>query len=321
MIRRQELKPTTLKTSLMMHRKQHWRDAAAIEATGAAFGDEKGEATPSHGGVPLALEEGSQCPELTARLTNSTQIQSSPASTHNAPNTNMEEAAEVDPNKVHVTISAELLADLRSQCDIKASVSLLGRIQGKHPWLQALTTWARENLHPSLVLLLLQENNIFEVTFETPGGRIHALNQADLLCETAAIFFSSWRPHFDARAPRDTEKLDHPVWMQVANMCQVLRGDTFLHTIGENIGQVISIDNSEAYKAKLFGPRIRLLVKDIDNLPHTVVLPKLDGEGKIEYALEFSGLPNQCGSVELETTRFAIVRKKVVQPPKTTTKL
>lgn len=121
------------------------------------------------------------------------------------------------------------------------------------------------------------------------------MNQADLTCESAAIFFSSWRPHFDASASQGTEKLDHPVWMQVVNLCQVLRDDTFLHTIGEQIGQVISIDNSEAYRAKLFGPRIRLLVRDLDTLPHTVILPRLDGEGTIEYALEFSGLPNQCG--------------------------
>lgn len=75
------------------------------------------------------------------------------------------------------------------------------------------------------------------------------------------------------------------------DLCQVLREDTFLHTIGAQIGQV----NSEAYKVKLFGPRIRLLVRNLHELPHTVVVPRLDGEGTVEYALEFSGLPNQCG--------------------------
>ena len=79
------------------------------------------------------------------------------------------------------------------------------------------------------------------------------------------------------------------------NLSQVLREDIFLQTIGEQIGQVISIDNSEAYRAKLFGPRIRLLVKDLDDLPLSIILPRSDGKGTIEYALEFSGLPNQCG--------------------------
>jgi hypothetical protein len=83
--------------------------------------------------------------------------------------------------------------------------------------------------------------------------------------------------------------------MQIVNLCQVLRNDAILYAIGNQFGQVISIDSSEAYRAKLFGPRIRLLVQDIDNLPHTIAIPRLDNEGTIDYPLEFSGLPSQCG--------------------------
>ena len=121
------------------------------------------------------------------------------------------------------------------------------------------------------------------------------MKQSDLTCEAATIFFSSWRPHFHSRTPHARDNLDFPVWVQIVNLCQVLREDTFLRTIGEQIGQVIHIDNSDAYKAKLFGPRIRLLTKDLNNLPQTVVIPRLDGEGMVEYELEFSGLPHQCG--------------------------
>lgn len=79
------------------------------------------------------------------------------------------------------------------------------------------------------------------------------------------------------------------------DLCQILREESFLRTIGGHIGQVIAVDNSEAYRAKLFGPRIRILVRDLDNLPKTVVLPRLDEEGVVEYNLEYSGLPHQCG--------------------------
>ena len=79
------------------------------------------------------------------------------------------------------------------------------------------------------------------------------------------------------------------------DLCQILREETFLRTIGGHIGQVIAVDNSDAYRAKLFGPRIRILVRDLDKLPRTVVLPRLDGEGVVEYDLEYSGMPNQCG--------------------------
>lgn len=200
-----------------------------------------------------------------------------------------------EPRKLIANILEEILATLRSTCAAKAEVSLLGRIHGKHPGLKALTAWARDTLHPSLSFLSLKTHNLFEVAFTHPEGRIHALTQADLLCETATIFFSSWRPHFDSKVPQAEESLDHPVWVQIVDLCQVLREEPFLKLIGEQIGQVISIDNSEAYRSKLFGPRIRLLVQDLQRLPQMVVIPRLDGEGIVEYSLEYSGLPNQCG--------------------------
>ena len=197
--------------------------------------------------------------------------------------------------KLIANIPEDILASLRSTCAAKAEVSLLGRIHGKHPGLKALTAWARDTLHSSLSFLSLKNNNLFEVTFSHPEGRIHALTQADLVCDTATIFFSSWRPHFDSKAPQAEESLDHPVWVQIVDLCQVLREEPFLKIIGEQIGQVVSIDNSEAYRSKLFGPRIRLLVQDLQRLPQTVVIPRLDGEGTVEYTLEYSGLPHQCG--------------------------
>lgn len=199
------------------------------------------------------------------------------------------------PRKLIASIPEAVLASLRSTCAAKAEVSLLGRVLGKHPGLKALTAWAGATLHSSFSLLSLKTNNLFEVTFSHPEGRIHALTQVDLVCDTAAIFFSSLRPHFDPTAPQAEESLDYPVWVQIVDLCQILREDFFLKIIGEQIGHVISIDNSEAYRAKLFGPRIRLLVRDIHQLPQTVVIPRLDGEGTVEYQLEFSGLPKQCG--------------------------
>lgn len=80
-----------------------------------------------------------------------------------------------ESHKLVVTISEALLVTIRSNFDAKASVSLLGRIQGKHPSFKALTAWARATLHPSLGLLSLKANNVFEVTFDCLEGRIHAL--------------------------------------------------------------------------------------------------------------------------------------------------
>ena len=200
-----------------------------------------------------------------------------------------------EDRKIVATISAGLLEDLRISCERKATVTLLGRVQGKHPGLKTLTAWARETLHPSITLLSLKANNVFEITFGSPEGRTQALTQADLTCETASIFLSSWRPQFDPKKTQDTDSLDYPVWVQIGDLCQVLRIEAFLREIGAQIGQVISIDNSEAYKAKLFGPRIRLLMNDLHNLPQAIIILRLDGHGTMEYMLEFSGLPHQCG--------------------------
>jgi hypothetical protein len=99
------------------------------------------------------------------------------------------------------------------------------------------------------------------------------LKQNELMCKSVVISFSSWKPHFNAKAQQANEQLDYPIWLQVVDLCQILRDETLLRTIGKHIGQVIAIDNSEAYRTKLFGPRIRLLVRDINNLPLILVLP------------------------------------------------
>lgn len=101
-------------------------------------------------------------------------------------------------------------------------------------------------LHPSLALLSLKTNNLFEDTFTNTEGRIHVLTQADLTCQSVAISFSCWCPHFHSKAPHATDRLDFPIWVQIVYVCQVLKEDTFLKTIEEQIGQVITIDNSEA---------------------------------------------------------------------------
>jgi hypothetical protein len=194
--------------------------------------------------------------------------------------------------RVKITVPEELLTSLRTTCAEKAKVSLLGRIQGKHPGHKALTAWARDTLHPSLTLLATKPNKLFEISFSEPEGKIHALTQTDLICDTAVITFSSWKLHYTAHTQ---QQLDFPIWLQVVDLCHVLRDDTLLRTIGAHIGQVITVDNSEAYSTKLYGPRIRLLVRDINNLPLTILLPRLDEEGEVEYNLEYSGLPTQCG--------------------------
>jgi hypothetical protein len=228
------------------------------------------------------------------------------------------DAAQEDEDTVLINVPEDLLSAMRASCAEKASVSLLGRIQGKHPGLKALTAWARDTLHPTLSLLALKANNLFEVTFSSIEGRTHALTQADLTCETASISFSSWKPHFDAKTQQDQDQLDFPIWMQVVDLCHVMREETFLRNIGEHIGQVIAIDNSELYRAKLFGPRIQVLVKDLNKLPRNIAVPRLDREGVVKHKIEYSGFPNQCGRCRSRDHHVRNCPKKEAKTPRRT---
>lgn len=286
-------------------RQQVWQPKSGNNRGGAGSGEEGhvdvDNALNPSGSRSLAQVGEHFPPKPAARSTDSNKLPSSDNNTthtHTNGMTSTTLGIQEDTHnirKVIVSVPEEELASLRSSCEDKAAVTLLGRVQGKHPGLKALTAWAREKLHPTLVLLSLKTNNTFEITFGSPEGRLHALHQADLVCEGAAIFLSSWRPHFDPKKQKEIARLDHPVWVQIIDLCQMLRTDSYLRNIGNHLGRVISIDNSAAYKAKLSGPRIRLLVQDLNNLPEVVVLPRLDEDDTVEYALEFSGLPNQCG--------------------------
>lgn len=57
-------------------------------------------------------------------------------------------------------------------------------------------------------------------------------------------------------------------------------------------------------------------------MPHTVVLPRLDGEGAVEYMLEYSGLPNQCGRCRARDhqVRHCPKKKTKVRRPEQETK-
>jgi hypothetical protein len=145
------------------------------------------ETSNSNSSRPLVPTRERAPPKPATRSTYSTKKHTSTTPTIQPPHTNMEHTPEaLDQNppthqatnrKLIATILEALLKTLKTTCDTKTSILLLGRIQGKHPGLKALTAWAWENIHQSLELLSLNSNNLFEVTFTRPGGGgIHTLN-------------------------------------------------------------------------------------------------------------------------------------------------
>jgi hypothetical protein len=94
--------------------------------------------TIGQGNGPFAQVGEPRPPEPAARSPNSSEISAStqpPAEPDNP--TSEEHEHQGTKRNLNITLSEELLNKLRATC--KTSVSLLGRIQGKHPGLQTLT--------------------------------------------------------------------------------------------------------------------------------------------------------------------------------------
>ena len=178
---------------------RNWGNLSRVGGRGNAFVQHN--TSNPHSWKPLAQAGEPHLPDPVARLIDSTEMFTSANSTNDQSDTAAPTATTIayqdgpnmreDPGIFVATVPEDVLVDLRSKCTTKASVSLIGRIQGKHPGLNALTAWARETLHSSFVRLTLKANNVFEVDFGQPEGRIHTLNQADLTCGSTTIFFSS----------------------------------------------------------------------------------------------------------------------------------
>lgn len=68
----------------------------------------------------------------------------------------------------------------------------------------------------------------------------------------------------------------------------------FLTEALSSVGEVLLVDETKAYIAKLSGPRARILVDNIDHLPMNIIIPRIGGSRTLEYGLEYSCFPSQC---------------------------
>lgn len=67
------------------------------------------------------------------------------------------------------------------------------------------------------------------------------------------------------------------------------RNQAFLRETFSSFTEVLVVDDTESYREKLSGPRVRILVEDINKLPEKILIPRLDWEGEILYDIEYSG--------------------------------
>lgn len=134
----------------------------------------------------------------------------------------------------------------------------------------------------------------FELEFSSPVGRQSTLGQSFRGIDGQEISLSPWIPYFSPDSVEASRALAHPVWIQLVGLNRYLRQKEFLKELASQIGEVILIEDSDTYKGKTAGPRIRTLVQDPSALPSSLTLIGTDGVVKQKIKVLYNGLQNQC---------------------------
>lgn len=136
-------------------------------------------------------------------------------------------------------------------------------------------------------------NGYFKATFETAAGNLHALD-GKYYFGASEVIFAKWSSLFSSQHAEIVATLSYPIWVQIQGLGKHLRNTECLPILAAKLGKVLKVETLESYKAKIAGYRIKILRKNIHNLPATIVIPgELLGE-ETEHGLLFSGLPEQC---------------------------
>jgi hypothetical protein len=64
--------------------------------------------------------------------------------------------------------------------------------------------------------------------------------------------------------------------------------------LGSQLEKILAIDTTPTYRGKTVGPRIRVLVRDVETLPTTILIPGAKEGMLLEYKVVYQGRPDQC---------------------------
>ncbi|KAG0573957.1 hypothetical protein KC19_VG224900, partial [Ceratodon purpureus] len=141
----------------------------------------------------------------------------------------------------------------------------------------------------------------FEAHFDNPTGKQHTLSHAEHRLFNNTILFAEWTPHFQLEAEGAEDLLQYPLWAQIRGLPRFLRNEEFLRevinqfaTVINQFATVIYVENSDSYRARMLGLRVRIVPLDTITLPDTIIIPKIDGDGGAPHDVVYTGGPDQC---------------------------
>lgn len=201
---------------------------------------------------------------------------------------------ECEPEPIRLTFSPEQQRRYLENLTAVSDFIVIGHVKGRSPGVRRLTTWARINLHTSFKHLTIRANNYFEIQFTRKEGIQTTLLEKVYRMDNQNITFTSWSPYFDPEATKANEGNKDPIWAQIVGLPPFHRNQVFLRETFNSFSEILAVDDTESYRAKLSGPRLRLLDEDINKLSKKILIPRLDREGDLLYDIEYSGYHTQC---------------------------
>jgi hypothetical protein len=74
----------------------------------------------------------------------------------------------------------------------------------------------------------------------------------------------------------------------------IFRIEEFLKEVINQFAIVVHVDNSDLYRARMLGPKIRIIPANVNELPKMITLPRIDGVRGINHELIYIGGPEEC---------------------------
>lgn len=196
---------------------------------------------------------------------------------------------------IRVALKADKIPIIQKRIDYLSQHTVLARITGRNPGMRKLTLWARARLHRSFKSFTIRANNYMEIEFEDALGRDQALEVQYYDMSGQTICILPWSPYFNFEEDYASSKSYTSLWVQIVDLPPFYRSKDIIQDFVSAFAEVISVDDTESYRTKLSGPRIRIITTDVEKLPKMLTLPRHDGRGDVAYKLAYSGLPEQCG--------------------------
>jgi hypothetical protein len=177
---------------------------------------------------------------------------------------------------------------LNTYRDAAAARTIIGHLPVASPRYKGLEECARETLHQILESVTQIGNNFFEATFLAKEGPLYTL-QNTFFYLGKEVTFSTWSADFSSAQEETYMNIHYPIWAHFLGIPGWMCNTECLSILGNRLGKVLFIDVIFTYRGKTAGPQIKVLVKDVEGLPNTILLLGARSGTELEYKVVYYG--------------------------------